>query len=76
MSLYVAHYNLCRWHETIRCTPAEALGLTDQPWSIGELLEAAKAAIRFEKPALAALDAKGRAFFVAIVRAVLRFGLS
>jgi hypothetical protein len=20
VSLYVAHYNLCRWHETIRCT--------------------------------------------------------
>lgn len=26
VSLYVAHYNLCRWHETIRGTPAEALG--------------------------------------------------
>lgn len=43
VSLYVAHYNLCRWHETIRCTPAEALGLTDHAWSIGELLDAALA---------------------------------
>jgi IS1 family transposase len=39
VSLYVAHYNLCRWHETIRSTPAEALGLTDHAWSIGELLD-------------------------------------
>ena len=43
VSLYVAHYNLCRWHETIRSTPAEALGLTDHAWSIGELLDAALA---------------------------------
>jgi hypothetical protein len=41
VSLYVAHYNLCRWHETIRSTPAEALGLTDHAWSIGELMDAA-----------------------------------
>ena len=40
VALYVAHYNLCRWHETIRSTPAEALGLTDHAWSIGELLDA------------------------------------
>ena len=43
VSLYVAHYNLCRWHETIRSTPAEALVLIDHPWSIGELLDAALA---------------------------------
>ncbi len=43
VSLYVAHYNLCRWHETIRSTPAEAIGLTDHAWSIGELLNAALA---------------------------------
>jgi IS1 family transposase len=43
VSLYVTHYNLCRWHETIRSTPAEALGLTDHAWSIGELLDAALA---------------------------------
>jgi len=34
VSLYVAHYNLCRWHETIRSTPAEALGLADHAWSL------------------------------------------
>jgi IS1 family transposase len=43
VSLYVAHYNLCRWHETLRSTPAEALGLTAHAWSIGELLDAALA---------------------------------
>ncbi len=41
MSLYVAHYNLCRVHETIRITPAMALGVTDHIWSVGELIEAA-----------------------------------
>lgn len=43
VSLYVAHYNLCRHHETICSTPAEALGLVDHAWSIGELLDAALA---------------------------------
>jgi hypothetical protein len=28
-------------HETIRKTPAMALGLTDHPWSIAELIDAA-----------------------------------
>jgi hypothetical protein len=41
--LDVAHYNLRRWHETIRSTPPEALGLTDHAWSIGEVLDAALA---------------------------------
>jgi hypothetical protein len=40
VALYVAHYNLCRWHETIRSTHAEAVGRTDHAWSIGELLDA------------------------------------
>jgi hypothetical protein len=41
VSLYVAHYNLCRVHESLRCTPAIALGITDHIWSISELIEAA-----------------------------------
>ncbi len=41
IALYVAHYNLCRVHETIRSTPAMALGITDHIWTIGELVEAA-----------------------------------
>ena len=49
VSLYVAHYNLCRVHEALspsarhQTTPVMALGLTDHPWSIGELLDAALA---------------------------------
>ena len=41
MALYVAHYNLCRVHETIRVTPAMALGVTDHIWDIAGLIEAA-----------------------------------
>jgi IS1 family transposase len=41
VSLYVAHYNLCRVHEAHRTTPAVALGIADHVWSIGELLDVA-----------------------------------
>ena len=44
VALYVAHYNFCRVHETLRTTPAVALGITDHVWSIGELIDAALAA--------------------------------
>jgi hypothetical protein len=37
----VSHYNLCRVHETIRTTPAAALGIAVRPWSIAELIEGA-----------------------------------
>jgi hypothetical protein len=43
VSLYVAHYNLCRVHESLRSTPAMALGIADRVWSIGELVDAALA---------------------------------
>jgi len=43
VSLFVAHYNLCRVHETVRCTPAMAVAITDHVWSIGELVDAALA---------------------------------
>ncbi len=41
VSLYVAHYNLCRVHEALRTTPAVALGVAERVWTIGELLDAA-----------------------------------
>lgn len=41
VALYVAYYNLCRVHESIRMTPAMALGVADHIWTIGELIEAA-----------------------------------
>ncbi len=49
VSLYVAHYNWCRPHETLtpdarhQNTPAMAIGIADHVWSIGELLDAALA---------------------------------
>lgn len=44
IALHIAHYNFCRWHESIRCTPAMALGVADHIWTIGELVAAALAA--------------------------------
>lgn len=41
VSLFVAHYNLCGVHESLRVTPAMQLGVTDRIWSISELVEAA-----------------------------------
>jgi hypothetical protein len=43
VSLYVAHYNLCRVQESLRCTPAMALGIADRVWTVGDLLDAALA---------------------------------
>lgn len=43
VSLYVAHYNLCRVHESLRSTPAMALGIAERVWTIGDLLDAALA---------------------------------
>jgi hypothetical protein len=43
VSLYVAHYNLCRVHESLRSTPAMALGVADRVWTVADLLEAALA---------------------------------
>ena len=41
VALWIAFYNLCRVHETMRCTPAMALGVTDHIWTIAELVQAA-----------------------------------
>lgn len=49
VSLYVAHYNLCRVHEALtpsardQNTPAMAVGIAAHVWSIGELLDVALA---------------------------------
>jgi hypothetical protein len=43
VSLYVAHFNLCRVHESLRITPAMTRGITDHIWTIGELIDAATA---------------------------------
>jgi IS1 family transposase len=43
VSLFVAHYNLCRLHESLKATPAMAIGVADRVWTIGDLLDAALA---------------------------------
>jgi hypothetical protein len=41
VSVFMAWYNFCRVHQTLRVTPAMESGLTDHVWSIKELLQAA-----------------------------------
>ena len=38
VTLYVAFYNFCRVHQTLKATPAMAAGLTDHIWGLNELL--------------------------------------
>jgi len=63
VSLYVAHYNLCRVHEAHgNMTPAMSLGITDHVWSLGELIDAALTLVppdlgrRHKKPTLTVID--------------------
>jgi hypothetical protein len=37
--LHFAHYNLVRFHKTLRMTPAMAHGIADHIWTVSELLE-------------------------------------
>jgi len=41
VALWICFYNFCRVHETLRMTPAMALGITDHIWTISELMAAA-----------------------------------
>ncbi len=41
LALFIAYYNYCRVHSTLKTTPAVAAGLTDRVWSVAELLEKA-----------------------------------
>ncbi len=41
VSLYMAWYNFCRVHGTLKVTPAMEAGLTDHVWGLEELLTAA-----------------------------------
>ena len=50
VALFIAHYNLCRVHETIRMTPAMMLGVADHIWSVGELIEVAASSDLPEPP--------------------------
>lgn len=39
LALYFAWYNFCRFHKTLRTTPAMASELTDHAWTLRELVE-------------------------------------
>lgn len=41
VGLHFAYYNFVRRHNTLRCTPAMAAGVTSGFWSVGDLVEAA-----------------------------------
>lgn len=38
VAVHFVHYNFCRIHQTIRCTPAMAAGLSDHVWELSELI--------------------------------------
>jgi hypothetical protein len=40
VGLHFAYYNFVNRHNTLRCTPAMAAGVTGTTWSVGDLLEA------------------------------------
>jgi len=37
VSLHYLHYNFARVHQTLRCTPAQAAGVTDRRWSLTDI---------------------------------------
>jgi hypothetical protein len=59
VSLHIAFYNLVRVHESLKATPAMALGITERVWSIGDLLDAALATQPVE-PVVTAPDRRTR----------------
>jgi len=40
VALHFAHYNFVRIHQTLRCTPAMAAGITDHLWNMEDLITA------------------------------------
>ena len=45
VALYVAWYNFCRIHSTLRATPVVAAGLAERTWSIEDLLQGGDARV-------------------------------
>jgi IS1 family transposase len=45
LALFFVYYNCCRFHRSIRMTPAMAAGITRKPWSLADLLAAAQGAV-------------------------------
>jgi len=38
LALHFAHYNFCRVHRSIRCTPAMEAGIEKSVWTLKELI--------------------------------------
>jgi IS1 family transposase len=38
IALHYMHYNFCRIHQTLRCSPAMEAGITDRVWSLEEIV--------------------------------------
>jgi transposase-like protein/IS1 family transposase len=43
LALFFVYYNFCKFHRSIRMTPAMAAGIARKPWSLADLLKAAQA---------------------------------
>jgi IS1 family transposase len=42
LALFFVYYNFCKFHRSIRMTPAMAAGIARKPWSMADLLAAAQ----------------------------------
>jgi len=50
MDLYVGYYNLCWKHETLKCTPAMAMGVTNEPWDVDRFVRECRALSKPSEP--------------------------
>jgi hypothetical protein len=41
MDLHFTHYNVVRFHKTIRCTPAMEVGIVSSPLTVRDLVDMA-----------------------------------
>jgi len=39
LALYTFHYNFCKLHKTLRCTPAMAAGVSGKVWELSDMIE-------------------------------------
>ena len=39
LALYAFHYNFCKLHKTLRCTPAMAANVTGKLWEIADIVD-------------------------------------
>ena len=39
VAIHTMHYNFVRIHQTLRCTPAMAAGVTKTPWELADMVK-------------------------------------